>query len=93
MEWAKSSKTSMSVLQTNVDKGLRTRLKEVLSTGVAFDAWWVCVSDTGTMPQYLDLDSYIWYGYMRRNKFGGGVGTSSSTWDPYSMRDSHSKLI
>ena len=47
MEWAKSSKTSMSVLQTNVDKGLRTRLKEVLSTAVAFDALWVCVSETG----------------------------------------------
>ena len=57
MEWAKSSKTSMSVLQTNVDKGLRTRLKEVLSTPVAFDALWVCVSETGTMPEYLELDS------------------------------------
>ena len=62
MEWAKSSKTSMSVLQTNVDKGLRTRLKEVLSTAVAFHALWVCVSETGTMPEYLELDSYIWYG-------------------------------
>ena len=59
MEWAKSSKTSMSVLQTNVYKGLRTRLKEVLSTAVAFDALWVCVSETGTMPEYLELDSYI----------------------------------
>jgi len=45
MEWAKSSKKSMSVLQTNVDKGLRTRLKEVLSTAVAFNALWVCVSE------------------------------------------------
>ena len=26
------------------------------------------------MPAYLELDSYIWYGHMRRNKFGGGVG-------------------
>ena len=26
------------------------------------------------MPEYLELDSYIWYGHMRRNKFGGGVG-------------------
>ena len=60
MEWAKSSKTSMSVLQTNVDEGLRTRLKEVLSTAVTFGA---CVSETGTMPEYLELDSYIWYGH------------------------------
>ena len=67
MEWA-------SMLQTNVDKGLRTRLKDVLSTAVAFDALWVCVSATGTMPEYLELDSYISYGHMRRNKFGGGVG-------------------
>jgi hypothetical protein len=61
------------VLQAKVDKGLRMRLKEKLSTAVAFDALWVCVSEKGTMPEYLELDSYIWYGHIRKNKFGGRV--------------------